>query len=317
MNILVTGAAGFIGSHIVDRLLIDGHNVLGVDNLSNGTMDNLLLAQQHRNFQFAKLNVLEMADDRYPHPVDVIIHLAAMGSVPRSMEKPTLYMQNNVMGFHSVLEFARKNFVKKVFYASSSSVYGNTQKFYRNETDRVEPCSPYAGTKAMNETMAEVYEKAFWIKCHGLRFFNVYGPRQRFDSAYAAMVPKFCKSILEAGCVAINGDGTQVRTFTPVEFVAEAVIDLVVANDFEDRVINITHQNYAASVNDTARLIGRLLGLPYRVDINPERSGDVKSSLGKGDVLEKFLGENLADAFPTVESMLNTCEWYKKLLAAK
>lgn len=315
MNILLTGAAGFIGSHLVDRLLVDGHNVLGIDNLSNGSMDNLLLAQQHKSFSFARVNILDLLHERYPHPIDAIIHLAAIGSVPRSMEDPTLYMNNNVMGFHAILEFARKHFVKRVFYASSSSVYGNQQKFYRFETDAIAPMSPYAGTKAINEIMADVYERAYWIQTHGLRFFNVYGPRQRVDSDYAAMVPKFCKSLLAEGVVDIYGDGEQVRTFTPVEFVVESICHMVTEPKFSERVVNVTHHEYAATVNDTARLMGRLLGVKYEVRKHPARMGDVKSSVGKGEVLEKFMGESLALYYPTVDAMKNTVEWYRDLFA--
>jgi UDP-N-acetylglucosamine 4-epimerase len=310
MNILVTGCAGFIGSHLVEMLCLQGWNVVGIDDFSNGTPDNMMQFPRDK-FSFIKGDVRDL--DAYRGPdIDVIIHLAALGSVPRSMKFPDLYMQNNVFGFHQVLEFARQRHIKTVFYASSSSVYGNQPKFYRNEEDQALPCSPYAASKAINEIMAETYERAYWITCHGLRFFNVFGPRQRFDSDYAALVPKMCHQILKTGTATIFGDGKQIRTFTPVRFVAEAVTSMV-ANPhlLKSTIYNVTHADYAASVQDTVNLVGRMLETPYTVVYEQERAGDVKSSVGVGTQLQQALG-HLASHYPTLEAVKETCDWYKQ-----
>ena len=314
MNVILTGCAGFIGSHLAEMLCLQGWNVYGIDNLSNGKLENLKGLAEDGKFTFIESDVCNIQNIKFP-TIDCIIHLAAIGSVPRSMRDPDIYMQNNVVGFHRVLEFARLNHVKTLFYASSSSVYGNQQKFYRYETDEPAPCSPYAASKLINEVMAQTYERAFWITCHGLRFFNVFGPRQRFDSDYAAVVPKFCKGILEKGEIQIFGDGKQVRTFTPVSFVAEAITHMVAnPGDLKKPFYNVTSPDYAASVIETATLIGRIINAPFKVDYLPLRDGDVKSSIGSGRELAESIGM-LSPDHPMVEAMKETVDWYKAKLS--
>lgn len=315
MNILLTGCAGFIGSHLAESLCLQGWKVYGIDNLSNGLVENMRGLPADR-FTFIEADLRKQITAKLP-PIDCIMHLAAAGSVPRSMKDPEFFMQNNVVGFHNVLEYARKNHIQLVYYASSSSVYGNAQKYYRYETDPTEPCSPYAASKSINEVMAQTYERAFWITCHGLRFFNVFGPRQRFDSAYAAAIPRFIKGILDDGRIQIYGDGEQIRTFTPVGFVVEAVTSMIAnPGHLKNAVYNITSPDYAASVNDTAKLVGSVLKMPYEVDYEPERAGDVKSSIGSGRDLSDAVGL-LSQDHSVVDWVEATCEWAKERLQTK
>lgn len=263
---------------------------------------------------FIQADLRRTLSDQIPQ-IDAIVHLAAVGSVPRSMKDPTMYMQNNVLGFHNVLEFARRRHIKTVFYASSSSVYGNSQRFYRYESDASEPLSPYAGSKRINEVMAQTYENAYWINCFGLRFFNVFGPRQKLNSEYAAVIPKFCEGIIKRGQVKIFGDGNQIRTFTPIDFVTECIAQMVASSDhLKNSIYNITHQDYAMSVNDTARLVGRVLDKPYTIEHLPERTGDVKSSIGHGNLISEELGISHLQ-FSHLDAMRTTCDWYSKKIA--
>ncbi len=309
MNILLTGVAGFIGSHLAERLIADGHYIYGLDNLSNGSFENME-AIPKASFRFINNDIRRTLSEQIPS-IDCIVHLAAIGSVPRSMKDPTAYMQNNVMGFHNVMEFARHRHIKTVFYASSSSVYGNVPKFYRYETDSTEPCSPYAASKLANEVLALTYERAFWINCYGLRFFNVFGPRQKANSEYAAVIPKFCESILKTDDVIIFGDGAQTRTFTPVEFVTESVAIMVNQSDqLKHSVYNVTHQDYAVSVRDTATLIGRVYDKEFTMRFMPDRAGDIKTSIGSGGRLLEATGLT-PDQISYLEAMKSTCAWYR------
>lgn len=313
MNILLSGVAGFIGSHLAERLIEDEHYIYGLDNLSNGSLENMSRINKSA-FCFINSDVRRTLSDQIPQ-IDVIIHLAAVGSVPRSMKDPTMYVQNNVLGFHNVLEFARRRHIKTVFYASSSSVYGNSQRFYRYEQDQPDPLSPYAGSKLINEVMAKTYENAYWINCYGLRFFNVFGPRQKMNSEYAAVIPKFCEGIIKHGKVKIFGDGNQIRTFTPIDFVTECIAQMVANSDqLKNSIYNVTHQDYAMSVNDTARLVGRVLDKPYTVESLPERNGDVKTSIGHGHLILEETGVSQTD-FSHLEAMQKTCDWYKSKIA--
>ncbi len=313
MKILVTGAAGFIGSHLCEKLLSDGHTVVGLDNFSTGDEKNCEEAAQMGNFQLIYHDLREPIDFAMSH-IDAIVHLAAAGSVPRSMAEPTFFMSNNVMGFQNIMDFARKHTIKTVLYASSSSVYGDGKKFFRYETDAVNPLSPYAATKAINEIMAKTYEKCFGISSFGLRFFNVFGPRQNMASEYAAVIPKFCQSILTKSRVTIYGDGQQVRTFTPVDFVTESIASLLtVVDTLNPQILNITHPDYATNVLGIAKAIGTLYRTEYVVDFAPRRRGDVMSSIGAGAELSKAIGDLSAD-FSMIENLRTTCEWYKKQL---
>lgn len=312
MTVLVTGAAGFIGSHLCEKLIYDGWNVHGLDDLSNGNINNLEVLNGVPEFTFVRDNVQNI--DKIPFDFEAIVHLAAMGSVPRSIKEPSAFMQNNVMGFQSVLEFARSRGIRKVFYASSSSVYGNSSKLYRIEDDRTAPASPYAATKLINEIMAEGYARSFWLKPVGLRFFNVFGTKQRFDSPYSAVIPKFCQSLLNTGRIQIFGDGQQTRTFTPVSFVVDAISQLVApGGDISQSIFNVTDETYAMSVYDLAKVIGRILNIDPVIEHLPEREGDVKSSVGIGERMREEIVTRSVD-FPMIQELQKTCFFYRDII---
>ncbi len=316
MKILVTGAAGFIGSHLVNQLVQENYDVIGVDNLSAGIKENMQPALDSGALQFVVHDVREPLNYSFPH-IDCIVHLAASGSVPRSIQEPSFFLDNNVVGFQNVLEFARKNTVKTVFFASSSSVYGDAKKFYRSESDEIKPKSPYAGSKVMNEIQAEIYSKCYGIDCHALRFFNVFGPNQKLNSPYAAVIPRFCQGIVETQQLTIFGNGEQIRTFTPVEFVVEAICGMMsIREKLKQPVVNITSSNYAISVNDLKTLMIRLLSPTTGVQLFnvASRNGDVKNSVGSGALLASILGEDISNQFPQLEALQATCKWYKEKL---
>ncbi len=216
---LVTGAAGFIGSHLVDALLAAGARVRALDNLSNGKRSNL--AHCADRIEFLEADIRDAAACREAcAEVSVVFHQAALGSVPRSMKDPATSIAVNVAGTANVFAAAREQGVRRVVYASSSSVYGDSEQLPKREGEEGQPLSPYARSKAMNEELAATFGRCYQMELVGLRYFNVYGPRQDPDGDYAAVIPRFFKAYLSGEAPVIYGDGTQSRDFT---YVADAV----------------------------------------------------------------------------------------------
>jgi UDP-N-acetylglucosamine/UDP-N-acetylgalactosamine 4-epimerase len=235
---LVTGAAGFIGSHLVEQLLLQGEKVIGFDNFSTGKQSNLEKVRLQvggdtwENFNLIKgdlldLNALKLA----AHGIDVILHQAALGSVPLSLEQPLQTHSSNVTGFINVLEAARSAGIKRVVYASSSAVYGNSSDLPLKETSAGDVLSPYSASKLINEVYARSYAASYGMVLIGLRYFNVFGPRQDPNGAYAAVIPKWIQSLTNGDQVVINGDGSNTRDFCFVGDVVKANI-LAAETDF-------------------------------------------------------------------------------------
>lgn len=223
MFILVTGGAGFIGSHIVDYLLSKNHRVRVLDNLSTGNKENLKSAYNHLNFEFMHGDITNLEVCRNAcQDIDLVCHQAALGSVPRSIENPLISHQANVDGFLNILIAMKENNIKKIVYASSSSVYGDHPDLPKKEENIGHLLSPYALTKFINEQYAEIFSRTYNFECIGLRYFNVFGPRQDPNSIYSAVIPKFIKSITNGQSVQINGDGSYSRDFTYIENVVQA-----------------------------------------------------------------------------------------------
>jgi nucleoside-diphosphate-sugar epimerase len=276
---LVTGGAGFIGSHLVDALLAQGAQVRVLDNLSTGLASNLAHCRE-------RIELIE-ADLRDPDAVGracaeqrYVFHQAALGSVPRSMTDPATTIAVNVGGTANVFAAARDAGVGRIVYASSSSVYGDSPRLPKVEGEEGRPLSPYALSKRMNEELAETFARCFEMDLVGLRYFNVYGPRQRPDGPYAAVIPRFFAAALEGRPPIIYGDGEQSRDFT---FVADAVqANLLAATAPEitgSAAINVAGGRQAASVNLLARQILAAVGSALQPEHQPERAGDVKHSL--------------------------------------
>ena len=225
----ITGVAGFIGSHLLEAALLAGHRVVGLDNLHSGSAANLeevesrVGAEAWSRFRFHRLDIRERDALRERlEGADAIVHLAALGGVPRSIEEPLLYHDVNVTGFLNVLDAARHAGVGRIVYASSSSVYGDAAVLPQGEDVVGRPISPYAATKRTNEIDAAVYATCFRMTLTGLRFFNVFGPRQNADGVYAAVMPRWIRATVASTPVTIHGDGSTSRDFTYVKNAVDA-----------------------------------------------------------------------------------------------
>jgi len=236
---LVTGGAGFIGSHIVERLLADGHAVRVLDNFSSGSLLNLVFAED-AELEIVRGDVRDLACvEATAAGVEVIFHQAAMRSVPQSVADPLGTNASNVTGTLHVLEAARRQGVRRVVYASSSSVYGERLDLPKRETQVPAPISPYGVSKLAGEEYAAVWNRLYGVETVGLRYFNVFGPRQDPASEYAAVIPKFVLAALEGRPVEIHGDGAQSRDFTEVENVVEANVLAADADGAGGEVFNV------------------------------------------------------------------------------
>jgi len=275
---LVTGAAGFIGSHLVDALLERGARVRALDNLSNGRLENL--SHCRGQFEFLEGDIRD-ADTcrRACAGVSLVFHQAALGSVPRSMKDPSTSIAVNVSGTANMFAAARDSGARRIVYASSSSVYGDSDRLPKREGEEGRPLSPYALSKAMNEELAAVFHRCFAMTLVGLRYFNVYGPRQDPDGPYAAVIPRFFMASLKGEAPVIYGDGEQSRDFT---FVADAVeANLLAASSPLPpgaRVFNVAGGK-KTSVTELARRIREEVGRGPEPRYEGARPGDVLHSL--------------------------------------
>lgn len=220
---LVTGGAGFIGSNLCEAILRMGYKVRCLDDLSTGKQENVDLFAENSSYEFVRGDVknLQVCMDACGG-VDFVLHQAAWGSVPRSIEMPLFYCANNITGTLNMLEAARQNGVKKFVYASSSSVYGDEEHLPKQEGREGNLLSPYAVSKRADEEWAKQYTRHYGLDTYGLRYFNVFGRRQNPDGAYAAVIPKFIRQLLSGEIPTIHGDGKQSRDFTYIENVIEA-----------------------------------------------------------------------------------------------
>lgn len=275
--VLVTGGAGFIGSHLVDALLARGAAVRVLDNLATGSRANLAAAR-------AGIELME-ADIRHPEACRAavegcryVFHQAALGSVPRSVEDPATSLAVNVQGSVQVFDAARRAGVERMIYASSSSVYGDSDDLPKIEGREGRPLSPYAASKAMTEQLADVFARTYSMSFVGLRYFNVYGPRQDPEGPYAAVVPRFFAACLAGRAPVIYGDGEQSRDFT---FVADAVAANLLAAGAHltgATVVNVAGAQ-RTTIRELARAVGETLGSVREPVHEPPRAGDVRHSL--------------------------------------
>lgn len=260
---LVTGAAGFIGSHLVQALLETGQQVVGLDNFSTGKRENLdqvrisVSQTQWDRFHFLQGDIAEKEIcERACHGIDYVLHQAALGSVPRSLNDPTTSHSNNVTGFLNMLIAARDARVRRFVYASSSSVYGDHPALPKVE-DCIGNClSPYALTKRIDELYADVFSRCYSLSCIGLRYFNVFGPRQDPEGAYAAVIPKWIAALLTNQPVYINGDGHTSRDFCYVANVVQANVRAALISNpgAGNQVYNIA-VSAATSLNDLFEML--------------------------------------------------------------
>ena len=273
--VLVTGGAGFIGSHLVARLHDGSRRVRVLDDFSSGRRENL---PPHRDLEVVAGDVRDPdVLRRVVEGVEVVFHQAALRSVPRSVEEPFAYHDVNVTGTMRLLLAARAGGVRRVVFASSSSVYGDQPVFPLHEGLRPQPISPYGASKLIGEHYCENFSRHYGLETASLRYFNVFGPGQDPNSEYAAVVARFIRAALSGEALEIHGDGKQTRDFTYVENVVDANLAAAVAPGMTGQAFNIACGE-RISVLDIAHRLEEALGRPLRVQHTPARRGDVREA---------------------------------------
>lgn len=310
---LVTGAAGFIGSNLIEALLKLGYKVVGLDNFSTGKRENIDLFRGSPNFRFIEGDIRELDTCMDAcKGIDFVLHQAAWGSVPRSIEMPLLYEEINIRGTLNMMEAARQNNVKKFVYASSSSVYGDEPNLPKKEGIEGNLLSPYALTKRVDEEYGKLYTKLYGLDTYGLRYFNVFGKRQDPNGAYAAVIPKFIKQLLNDERPTINGDGKQSRDFTYIENVIEANLKACKAShEVAGQAFNIAYGGREYLI-DIYNHLCKALNKDISPIFGPSRPGDIKHSNADVSKAKDLLEYNPEWSFDRgIESAI---EWYRENL---
>jgi nucleoside-diphosphate-sugar epimerase len=275
MRVLVTGGGGFIGSHLVDRLLVDGHDVVALDSFSTGRRENLAHA---RDVELIEGDVQSFERvHKATRGCEVVLHQAALPSVPRSIQDPLMTNAVNVTGTLNVLLAARDNGVRRVVHASSSSVYGGGDRLPKIETMRPAPISPYAVSKLAGEGYCLASSAIYGVEGVVLRYFNVFGPRQDPSSQYAAVIPRFISAALARRRPLVFGDGSQSRDFTYVDNVVEANMLAIDAPAAPGHVLNVAC-GARITLNDLLQALAGIVGDPIEADYQPFRAGEVRHS---------------------------------------
>lgn len=307
---LVTGAAGFIGSNLCEALLNKGCKVKALDDLSTGKQENIDLFLDNPNYTFIKGDIKDLEVClKACEGVDYVLHQAAWGSVPRSLEMPLFYNKNNIEGTLNMLEAARQNGVKKFVYASSSSVYGDEPNLPKIEGCEGNLLSPYALTKRCDEEWAKLYTKFYGLDTYGMRYFNVFGRRQDPDGAYAAVIPKFLKQLMHGETPTINGDGKQSRDFTYIDNVIEANLKACLApHEAAGEAFNIAYGGREFLI-DIYYGLTKALGVNIEPNFGPDRKGDIKHSNADISKAKKLLGYDPDYSFE--DGIQLAIDWYK------
>ena len=310
---LVTGGAGFIGSNLCEAILKMGYKVRCLDDLSTGKKENIDLFINDPNYTFIKGDVKDLdVCMNACEGVDYVLHQAAWGSVPRSIEMPLFYERNNIMGTLNMMEAARQKGVKKFVYASSSSVYGDHPVLPKKEGQEGNLLSPYALTKRCAEEYAKLYTRLYGLDTYGMRYFNVFGRRQDPDGAYAAVIPKFIKMLMNDETPTINGDGRQSRDFTYVENVIEANLKACLApHEAAGNAFNIAYGGREYLI-DIYHSLARALGKDIEPNFGPDRAGDIKHSNADISKAREMLGYDPDYDFDS--GLKLAIDWYVKNL---
>jgi UDP-N-acetylglucosamine 4-epimerase len=319
-RVLVTGGAGFIGSNLVDSFLLSGNKVVCLDNFSTGKRENLKAFQNHPKFKLIEgdirnyNNCLEAVEN-----IDIVLHHAALGSVPRSIKDPMTTTDVNIGGFVKMLFASKESGVKRFIYAASSSTYGDHPDLPKVEDKIGSPLSPYAITKYVDELYAANFAKTYGIDVIGLRYFNVFGRRQDPDGAYAAVIPKFMKMLMKHEVPLINGDGSVSRDFTYIDNVVQAnhLASVVQNKDALNQVYNVAHGE-RTSLNQLFFFI-RNLAAEFDHDIltieptyGPARAGDIPHSLASIEKAKKLL--YYSPTLNVEDGLKEAVKWYWKNL---
>lgn len=317
-KILVTGGAGFIGSNLCDALLKKGYYVICLDNFSTGHLGNIIHLLDNHTDKFKLIEGDIRSFDTCMKAfsgIDYVFHEAALGSIPRSIEDPITTNEVNVTGFLNVIVAARDAGVKRIIFATSSSAYGNDESHPKIEAHSGHPLSPYALTKQVNELYAEIFAKTFKTEYIGLRYFNVFGPRQDPKSVYAAVIPQFIKQYIEHFSPHIYGDGTNSRDFTYIDNVIRMNLLALKTNDITaiNQIYNTAcgEETTIKQLSDTIKFILQEYD-PQIYNINPiydkPRVGEVRHSMASIEKAQKLLGYAPSHTF--YEGLCATVKWY-------
>ena len=315
-TILITGGAGFIGANLCEYFLSKGYFVVCLDNFSTGHKHAIKDFSQHKNFKLIEGDIrnLEQCKDAV-HGVDYVLHQAALGSVPRSINDPITTNDVNVSGFLNMLVASRDAGVKRFIYAASSSTYGDSESLPKIEAKIGKPLSPYAITKYVNELYAEIFSNTYGLETIGLRYFNVFGRRQDPNGAYAAVIPKFVMQLMKLQSPIINGDGNFSRDFTYIDNVIQ-MNELAMLTQNPEALNTVYNTAYGdrTTLNDMVSYLKDYLSefnpaiSKVQVTHGPNRAGDIPHSLASIDKAKKLLNYNPKYSFQ--DGLKEAVEWY-------
>jgi UDP-N-acetylglucosamine 4-epimerase len=322
-RVLVTGGAGFIGSNIIEKLLKQDNTVTCLDNFSTGKRENISPFMSNPYFTLIEGDIRTLDDCRKAtNGIEIVLHQAALGSVPRSIKDPITSNDVNVGGFLNMLVASRDHGVKRFVYAASSSTYGDSDVMPKVEDKIGKPLSPYAITKYVNELYADVFSRLYDMQLVGLRYFNVFGPRQDPDGAYAAVIPKFVSALIAHESPVVNGDGSFSRDFTYVANVVQAN-ELAATTEIPDAVNTVYNVAYGerTSLNELVDFLKKLLSeydpeiLNVKIEYGPERQGDIPHSLASVEKGKRLLG--YTPRYSVSEGLEAAIQWYWNSLSVK
>jgi nucleoside-diphosphate-sugar epimerase len=313
MRYLVTGGAGFIGSHIVEELVHRGHDVTVLDDLSSGKESNVAKVRDQIDFRKASITDLAALHSACKG-VDYVIHLAARTSVPRSVLDPIESNRVNIDGTLNVLVAARDAKVRRVVYAASSSAYGETPTLPKVESMRSEPISPYGVSKYVGELYAQVFGRVYGLENVSVRYFNVFGPRQDPTSQYSGVLSRFMLAVIEGNQPVVYGDGEQSRDFTFVENVVDETLRACEAPAASGKVFN-GGTGSRITLNQVLKLLGDITGKRIAAKYDPPRTGDIRDSQADISLASKVLGYK--PLVPFEEGLKRTWEWYRATYSKK
>jgi UDP-N-acetylglucosamine/UDP-N-acetyl-alpha-D-glucosaminouronate 4-epimerase len=315
-SVLITGGAGFIGSNLIEVLLQQNNKIVCLDNFSTGKRENITPFLKDEKFTLIEGDIRDLdICKRAVEGIEIVLHQAALGSVPRSIKDPVTANSVNIDGFLNILVASKEADVRRFVYAASSSTYGDHTGLPKVEDKIGKPLSPYAVTKYVNELYADVFYKTYGLETIGLRYFNVFGKRQDPQGAYAAVIPKFINQLLKGESPTINGDGLTSRDFTYIDNVIQ-INQLAAISDNPEAINQVFNVAYGGntSLNEMVMILKSLLAVknPTIADIEviygPERAGDVKHSLANIDKARELLGYNPMVAFE--EGLSKTVDWH-------
>jgi UDP-N-acetylglucosamine 4-epimerase len=315
-RILVTGAAGFIGSNLVEYFLSKNYFVRGLDNFATGHKHNIKVFLQHPNFEFIEGDIRKLEDcNSATENVDFVLHQAALGSVPRSINDPIASNETNVTGFLNMLVASKDNGVKRFIYAASSSTYGDSEALPKVEHVIGKPLSPYAITKYVNELYADIFSKTYGLETIGLRYFNVFGRRQDPKGAYAAVIPKFVMQLMQHESPVINGDGTFSRDFTYIDNVIH-MNECAILTENKEAINTVYNTAFGdrTNLNQMVALLKKYLGkydpkiLEIEVIHGSYRNGDIPHSLASIEKAKTLLNYN--PQFNFEKGLEIAVDWY-------